>query len=430
MKFTELDSIGLLRNLQMGVVVHGADTQILYANSKALELLRLTVEQAIGKDAFDPNWRFWDKHNQVMSFESFPVNQVAATQAPITNLEVGILDSSSNKVTWVLCNAYPEFDEQNHISQIIVTFIDITHQKQQISFEAIVELASDIVVVTEASPITDEGPRIVYVNNAFTKLTGYSKEEVLGKTPRILQGPNTDPETRYKIRTALAQQIPVQAQLLNYSKSGREYWLDMNIVPMKNEYDEVCYFAAVERDITKQKVRENLLKELSVRDSLTSLLNRRGFFEAAQATLTYSKRNTKSVSLAMIDIDHFKKINDNHGHNVGDKVLMHMSQSMTNFFRKSDVIGRMGGEEFCVLLTDSNLDTSIDKMELFRECSEQSPVNLEDGSQVCFTISIGISEVKEGSKFQLEAMIKEADEYLYQAKETGRNKVCFKQAAP
>ena len=115
MNLSQLDSAALLENLHTGVVVHSQDTRIIYANPKALALLRLTSSQALGKDALDPNWRFLDKHSQVMSVDCFPVNRVIKTKTPITNLEVGILDSSSDQVTWVLCNAFPEFNDQQQI---------------------------------------------------------------------------------------------------------------------------------------------------------------------------------------------------------------------------------------------------------------------------------------------------------------------------
>ncbi len=425
MNFAQLDSATLLENLHTGVVVHSSDTSIIYANSKALELLRLTRSQALGKDALDPNWRFLDKHSQIMSVESFPVNCVIKTQAPVTNLEVGILDSSSEKITWVLCSAYPEFDQQQQLSQIIVSFLDITRQKKTIPFEEIVELANDVIIVTEAEPIDDSGPKIVYVNQAFTKLTEYTKAEALGKTPRILQGPNTSAKTTAKIRSALSEKQPVQAQILNYSKSGQEYWLDMNIVPMKNEFNEVFYFAAVERDVTAQIQRETLLKELSVKDPLTSILNRRGFFEAAQASLSYAKRNHKPISIAMIDIDHFKKINDNYGHQLGDEVLKNFANLMHQYFRDSDIIGRLGGEEFCILLADSNLANTQKKLEVFREAIKQNTIISDKNDTINFTISCGLAQCLPDSEYNLDLMLKQADKYLYQAKSAGRNTVCF-----
>lgn len=423
MNLSQLDSAALLENLHTGVVVHSQDTRIIYANPTALALLRLTSNQALGKDALDPNWRFLDKHSQVLSVDSFPVNRVIKTKAPITNLEVGILDSSSDKVTWVLCNAFPEFNEQQQIKQIVVSFLDITRQKKIIPFEDIVELANDIIVVTDATPIVEDGPKIVYVNRAFTELTGYTKEEVIGKTPRILQGPKTNIETTNSIRTALSQQLAIKAQILNYSKTGKEYWLDMNIVPMKSEFDEVYYFAAVERDITEQIEREKQLKELSVRDPLTSLLNRRGFFEAGQSLIDYSKRNKNPMALAMIDIDHFKKINDLHGHYGGDEVLINFSQTMRQYFRNSDIIVRLGGEEFAILLSDSNLANAKQKLEAFRKTIEQSAVKVEANTSINFTISVGLTTCQKDSTYNLETMLKEADKYLYKAKDAGRNQV-------
>ena len=216
-KISQLDSTALLNNLHTGVVVHKPNTQIRYANPKALELLRLTYEQALGKDALDPQWRFLDKDKQEMSRDKFPVSRVISTGQDISNIEVGICDSSSDAITWVLCNAYPELDENGEILQVVVTFIDITRQKKDIPFEDIVELASDAILVTEAYPTTGEGPRIVYVNQAFSLLTGYKKSELIGKTPRILQGPDTSPETRAEIKHALESKTGINVQILNYS---------------------------------------------------------------------------------------------------------------------------------------------------------------------------------------------------------------------
>ena len=115
----------------------------------------------------------------------------------------------------------------------------------EFSFEQIVARANDVILVTQARPIDGAGPEIVYVNEAFTRLTGYAPEEVLGKTPRILQGPQTDPDARQCIREALARGQPVRIEILNYSKTGEEYWLDLNIVPLRNDAGEITHFAAI-----------------------------------------------------------------------------------------------------------------------------------------------------------------------------------------
>lgn len=128
--------------------------------------------------------------------------------------------------------------------------------EKNFSLEDIIKSANDIVIVTEAFPIDEPGPKIVYVNKAFSDLTGYTPKEVLGKTPRILQGPESDPKTKTKIKESLIKKESIRTIIINYSKSGRKYWLDLNIIPLKNEKGEVTHFAAIERDLTEIKQAE------------------------------------------------------------------------------------------------------------------------------------------------------------------------------
>ncbi len=422
-----IDPKALLNSLHAGVVVHGPDTRILYANPRALEILRLTLDQAFGKDAFDPGWRFVDEHRQVLAPEEYPVNRVLASGQPITNQVGGIMDGSSNQVTWVLVNAYPERDEEGTLTRVVVTFIDITSEKRDIPFEQIIAHARDAVVVTEAHPLNGEGPRIVYVNAAFTDLSGYTAEEVIGRSPRLLQGPNTDPETCRRIGQALRNHSPIREQLINYTKDGREYWVDLNIFPLHNRRGEVNYFAAIERDITVQKLREHTLIAQAITDPLTGLLNRRGFLEGAQE-IYHAWRDHQVVALAMIDIDFFKQINDHYGHPLGDQVLIHLAQLLRTSFRKSDVIGRFGGEEFAVFLPGASLEHAKLLMDNFRQRLASTPCQLSDGQSLGITVSIGIAGAP-GSQLSLTQLIKIADRSLYMAKHSGRNCVRIAESA-
>ncbi|MFT4787958.1 MAG: diguanylate cyclase (GGDEF)-like protein/PAS domain S-box-containing protein [Paraglaciecola sp.] len=422
MNFADIDAETLLHSLQIGVVVHSPTTEILYANPKALEILRLSKEQAEGKTAIDPLWKFVDKNNKEIGTDAYPVNRILANHKSLSNLEAGISDSTTDDVTWVLCNAYPEFDQAQKLKRIIVTLIDITHQKKDIPFESIVELANDIIMVTDADTITGDGPKIVYVNKAFTALTGFSREEAIGKTPRILQGPDTDVSELKRIRDKLKLQENVRAEVLNYSKNNESFWLDMNIVPLKNAYNEVTYFAAVERDVTEQKNKVAILKEIAIRDSLTGLLDRGGFLEVAKNALARAKRSQTSYCLAMLDIDFFKKINDSFGHDIGDDALIYFSNVLHSLLRESDVFGRVGGEEFAILLTGTNLKAGLQKMEMIRRSIENSPFITPSGTAAPITVSIGITEDHDASKDISSLMIK-ADKALYGAKNAGRNQV-------
>ena len=127
--------------------------------------------------------------------------------------------------------------------------------------ESSVDHANDSIVITEAEPVGEPGPRIIYVNRAFTTATGYTSEEVLGKTPRILQGLGTLPEARKTIRRALKRWKPVRVELLNYRKDGSEFWVELNIVPVANEKGWYTHWVSVQRDITARKDAEAQLEE-------------------------------------------------------------------------------------------------------------------------------------------------------------------------
>jgi PAS domain S-box-containing protein len=125
--------------------------------------------------------------------------------------------------------------------------------------ESAVENTQDGILITEAKQLDEPGPKLLYVNQAFTRITGYDLNEVLGRTPRLLQGPKTDRSQLDKIRTALSQQKPVQVELLNYRKDGSEFWVELNIVPIANERGQFTHWVALQREITERKQAEAAL---------------------------------------------------------------------------------------------------------------------------------------------------------------------------
>jgi diguanylate cyclase (GGDEF)-like protein/PAS domain S-box-containing protein len=135
---------------------------------------------------------------------------------------------------------------------------------KKIPFKSVLDQTDDIVIITEVDPLEEPfGPKILYVNQSFTTLTGYTQEEVLGKTPRILQGDKTDKETLKRIKIALEKKEAIHVELLNYAKDQTEYWLDFTIIPIKDRKGDIKYFAAIEHDITEQKKLEDAQAMLS-----------------------------------------------------------------------------------------------------------------------------------------------------------------------
>lgn len=406
-----------LEHLPAGVVIHNMDTSIAYANKMALNILGISWEQAIGKMAIDEQWHFIDEYGQKLEYENYPVNLVINNKKEINELVIGIKENENALPKWVIINAYLE--ESHNNQQIVITFTEI-NLSQKLSFKEVVDKAKDAVIITSAHSLDDpDGPIIEYVNDAFCNISEYSREEVIGKTPRILQRDDIDKEALKRIKTALQNKEPVRETLLNYSKNDNPYWLDVSIFPLHGYGNKITHFAAIERDISQIKHSEISHIEASKTDPLTKLLNRRGF-----ETLTeelFAKEPSTSYSTILVDIDYFKMINDTYGHDMGDKVLVKLADKIKQHFRKNDICTRIGGEEFLIFLPNVQLEQSFKIAQRFKDEIENIILMTDKNKKFKFTISAGISYAT--SKEELKESIKNADLALYEAKNAGRNQI-------
>lgn len=287
--------------------------------------------------------------------------------------------------------------------------------------QSLVEHANDIVMVMDATPFEDGGPIIVYVNPMFETLMGYSRKEVVGQSAAMLNGPETDRHTRYKIRKALREGKEIRTEIMNYTKSGDPLWLDINIYPLYDKDGNLEYFAAIERDLTEQKRMQARLEKLATTDPLTELPNRLHILKMARREFSRSQRYHRPFSILMIDIDHFKKINDEYGHAIGDQVLHELGKRCGQELRDPDVLGRLGGEEFVLLLPDTPKANAAYVAERIRERLSSSLLNF-DKHTLRVTASIGVAELNEQDD-EFSDMLDRADMAMYDAKQAGRNRV-------
>ncbi len=281
---------------------------------------------------------------------------------------------------------------------------------------------NDAILITEAEPFDEPGPKILWANPAFYRNTGYAPEEILGKNPRILQGPLTDRSMLDQVRAALEAWQSVRGEVLNYRKDGTTYWNEFEIVPVANKDGWYTHWVSVQRNVTERKLMELKLKELASTDFLTELLNRRAFISAMDDELSRLNRGIESaVGVLMLDLDLFKHVNDHHGHAAGDKVLHHVAELMRTTKRSVDIAGRIGGEEFAILMPGAEVDAVTTFAERLRERVMNDPTYF-DNTPIAVTISIGIYILHDAS-VSPEAALAHADRALYQAKERGRNRV-------
>lgn len=300
--------------------------------------------------------------------------------------------------------------------------------------EICVEQLNDAIVITEAEPIDKPGPRIVWANKIFYERNGYTPDEVIGQSPRILQGPETDRATLDKLRIALEKWRPIRSEILNYRKDGSTYWNEFQIVPIANEKGWFTHWVSIQRDVTERKKIEDNVRQLAFYDALTSLPNRRLLNDRLNQCIAASKRTGIYGALMFLDLDNFKPINDQYGHVAGDMLLIEVASRLKSCMREMDTVARFGGDEFVVMLGNLLADplTSRSQAAMVAEkirlaLSEPYRFTLATSNLMVehrCTVSIGLV-VFNGSEGSLDDIMKWADVAMYQAKDAGRNQIRF-----
>ncbi|MBS1161907.1 MAG: domain S-box protein [Proteobacteria bacterium] len=290
--------------------------------------------------------------------------------------------------------------------------------------EARLRLAASVVEnVLEGIVVADQHGRIISVNAAFSRLTGYPAGEVVGCDVDALCAQEGGSEPLAAVWGALQEGQSWDGEWLSRCKDGHHFVAHASIVPVCDGEHRIHHYIVVLQDITEQKRLTELLRDQAHTDSLTGLANRRYFLELASRELNRLERYEGELALAMLDLDHFKQINDSYGHAVGDQVLQTFAAVCRRMLRDTDLIGRVGGEEFAIIFTRTNAGEAYGVAERLREEVAATRVRLDDGREVGFSVSLGIAERHPGER-DLEAILKRADAALFQAKSSGRNQAC------
>lgn len=261
---------------------------------------------------------------------------------------------------------------------------------------------------------TDLEGKIIEVSDAFCKISGFSKEKLMGKTHRILRHPDMPSSLFVKLWDTITQGDTWHGEIKNQSKNGSCYWLDILISPIVDELGNKRGYTAISQNITDKK----RVEELSITDQLTQLHNRMYLENNFSKEIKRAKRYNHTFAVIMVDIDHFKDVNDTFGHDVGDNVLVTISKLLSDNIRETDILGRWGGEEFLIICPHTSNTEAYALAEKLRASIETHPIDVI-GNKSC---SFGISVFDLNDESYKEA-VKHADEALYKAKKNGRNQV-------
>jgi len=265
--------------LQEGIMLQDRHGCIQTCNGSARKMLGLSAERLIGKTLRDIHWHAIHEDGTPFLLADHPALLTLATGTPYSNVMMGLSLPDGSRI-WVSVNSQPLFHPGDLQPCAVVTSLtNMTERKQQEErlrlLESVVVNAKDSVVITAAEPIDPPDPRILYANDAFTQMTGYTLEEIQGKTPRFLQGPNTDPRTLAKMQDALQNWQPIQVELINYRKDGAEFWVEVSITPICDRNGRYTHWVLIQRDITHRKqLEQDLLRTLEKEKELSELKSR------------------------------------------------------------------------------------------------------------------------------------------------------------
>ncbi|MGM0767293.1 MAG: diguanylate cyclase domain-containing protein [Pseudomonadota bacterium] len=267
--------------------------------------------------------------------------------------------------------------------------------------------------------VTDNDMRIEFVNPAFTQLTGYAAEEVIGKTPKILSSGRHDGEFYQRMWQSLETHGYWRGEIWNRRKSGELYLELLTVTAITDDQGETTHYAGLFTDITQNRKNEEQIRQLAYYDALTGVPNRRLLEDRLEHAIRHAHRKGMLLAVMFMDLDHFKQVNDTLGHATGDELLLQFTRRVHDVLREDDTLARLGGDEFIVLLPE--MDTVDDVLRVARRLIAQTgePFDIE-GHRVQIGASVGISLYPDDGATATD-LLQAADIAMYRAKRDGRN---------
>lgn len=332
------------------------------------------------------------------------------------------LQCKDGSFKWILDRGQiMERDDSGKPIRVVGTHTDISERKES---EERLKLAATVFThAREGIMITDADSNIIEVNDTFSDITGYSREEVIGQNPRILTSGKQSPEFYSEMWKQIQTAGFWSGELWNRRKDGEAY-IEMITISAKRDADnKVSNYVALFSDITQIREHQNQLEWMANYDTLTNLPNRVLLADRLRQAILQCRRHQMSLAVVFIDLDSFKNINDRYGHDVGDNLLVKIAEHMTEVLREGDTLSRIGGDEFVAILTDlAKTEASEPILERLLTAAA-SQVTIE-GNTFHVSASIGVTFYPQDD-VAADLLLRHADHAMYAAKESGKNRYSF-----
>jgi diguanylate cyclase (GGDEF)-like protein/PAS domain S-box-containing protein len=407
------------------VVVTNLDACLEYVNQRFTDVTGYSTDEVIGR-----NQRFLQSGRT--SSATYRDMWAALRAGQVWKGEF-INRRKNGEIYWEESQIAPIRDANGMVTHYVGVKTDITERKR--SEEQLRLAASVFIHAREGIMITDANGLIIDVNQAFSSITGYSRDDVLGQNPRILRSNRHDQSFYASLWRDLHANDFWSGEIWNNRKSGDAYPEHLTISVVRDDRGTPCQFVALFSDISERKALEEKALKLAFYDSLTDLPNRRLFHDRLAQAIVASKRSGCYCALMFLDLDNFKQLNDLRGHAAGDLLLIEVARRLSACVREVDTVVRFGGDEFVVLL--SQLDTGV-STEQARAVAEKVRASLAETYHLSVvqagqgtmaiehhcSASIGVVVFDSQNAVQSD-ILKWADSAMYQAKEAGRNTIRF-----
>ncbi|MCV2368840.1 diguanylate cyclase domain-containing protein [Roseateles oligotrophus] len=318
-----------------------------------------------------------------------------------------------------------EFGELSaHFDAMAVDLVSELRHEVAVRKQAEAQLQLSASVFTHAREgimITDPAGAIIDVNETFSQITGYSRDEVLGRNPRLLSSGRHDKVFYIEFWNALLNQGMWTGEIWNRRKTGEIYAEMQTISAVRDEQGQVKQYLSLFSDITTLKEHESQLKNIAYHDALTGLPNRLLLNDRLQHAMLQSKRRKDMLALVYLDLDGFKSVNDRHGHAIGDALLVGIAKNIKLALREGDTLARLGGDEFIVLLVDIYKQSDCGPMLERILGAASAPVNCS-GLSLQISASLGVAYYPQAAEVNATQLLQQADQAMYEAKHEGKNR--------